>query len=42
MEFYNKKKDIKYKQEQNEGLIGTGTFGVVFKVLEIKTKKLMH
>jgi len=39
MEFYNKKKDIKYKQEEKEGIIEQGSFGFVFKVLELKTKK---
>ena len=36
MEFYNKIKDIKYKQEVR---IGQGGFGTIFKVLEIKTNE---
>ena len=36
MEFYNKEKDNKYKQEK---IISHGGFGIIYKVLEIKTKK---
>ena len=36
MEFYNKDKDNKYKQEE---IIGRGQYGIIYKVVDLKTNE---